>query len=148
MHEYSLISCRSSDVVSLLEKNVPALLSQLYRAVGWDANASRTPDRCARMLATTGFVVCAFKENELVGFGRLLLDEFAACVFDVIVRPEHRRKGIATSIMHEITRFLDREARYGFLIDGSNAGELYEGVGFHAEGGERVMYRANQPPMI
>ena len=124
-----------------LEMGISVQLSNLYTRIGWNGLGDRSPEAVARMLTRTGFVVFAIKGEELVGFSRLLLDEFCACVLDVIVKPEERRKGIASSMMSEISRFLDSEKRSAFLIDGSGFDGFYTELAFEAPLNERVMYR-------
>ncbi len=141
--DYSVHPVQSEDIEPFLSAGIPAQLSNLYTNVGWNGNGNRSPEAVARMLTRTGFVVFVTKGEELVGFSRLLLDEFCACVLDVIVKPEERRKGIARAMMGEIRRFLDREDRSAFLIDGSGFLGFYEALGFKEALDERVMYCAN-----
>jgi N-acetylglutamate synthase-like GNAT family acetyltransferase len=78
-------------------------LMDLYRHAWWAKE--RTLDDVREMLRHTdlvfGFV--AAETNELVAFARVLSDwVYFAIVFDVVVAPVHRRKGIGTHVVETI----------------------------------------------
>ena len=108
----------------------PAELTELFTAVGWNADGQRTTERTARMLQQTRFFVVAKEGLRLVGFGRILPDEYYAHIVDVIVAPDCRRMGIASEIVGRIVAHAQDRHIGISLIDGSGFQALYEKRGF------------------
>ena len=120
----------------------PAELTALFTAVGWNTEGQRTTERTARMLEQTRFFVVAKLGVNIVGFGRILPDEYYAHVVDVIVAPECRRRGIASEIIKRIIAHAKDRYIGLSLIDGSGFQALYEKVGFASADPttDRLMY--------
>lgn len=120
----------------------PVALTELYGLVGWNANGHRTPERTARALRASVRYASAVHKGQLVGFGRISGDEYAAQIVDVITHPEYRRQGIATKIMHNLLEAATARTLGLVLIDGSGYNDFYERFGFTTADptSDRLMY--------
>lgn len=86
----------------------------LRKAAGW-----HVPDREAveAMLAGSLFAVCAEEDSRAVGMGRVVGDgALTFYVQDVIVAPDHRRRGLARGIMNAIIEQIHETAKPGAVI--------------------------------
>ena len=80
----------------------------LYASVGW-TNYTADPQMLCRAYADSLLVLGAFEGEKLLGVIRAVGDG-ASIVYvqDVIVHPDHQRRGIGTQLMREIlARFAD-----------------------------------------
>jgi ribosomal protein S18 acetylase RimI-like enzyme len=72
---------------------------ELFETTGWNADYKLTSGELFQSIQNSFYFVSAYKDEKLVGFGRMLSDGIAhAVLFDVIVDPEHQRKGIGKKI--------------------------------------------------
>lgn len=132
-----------SPTITLDDPNLDAVaLTELYGLVGWNANGERTTARTARVLRTSVSYASAVHNGQLIGFGRISGDEYAAQVVDVITHPEYRRQGIATEIMHHLLEAATARTMGLLLIDGSGYNDFYERFGFTTADptSDRLMY--------
>ena len=86
----------------------------LRRAVGWKAFDA---GMAAAGLAASLFAVCAEVEGRVVGCARIVGD--GAVYFylqDVIVHPEHQRRGVGAAMMDAMLAFLRRRAGDGSFV--------------------------------
>ena len=85
------------------ERAVPhAEILALYEAVGWSAY-TRDPDALFVALEETDLVVLAWEGDLLVGLARVLSDDVhIAYVQDILVHPDHQRKGIGQDLMERV----------------------------------------------
>ena len=57
----------------------------------------------ARALGNSWYILSAYDEGKLVGFGRVMCDgSLHAMIFDLIVHPSHQRRGIGSEIFSRI----------------------------------------------
>ena len=93
----------------------------------------------------------AYDENAggtLVGY--LIISRYVDAwhIMNVAVVPEYRRRGVATSLLNELFRLTDRDARRGYTLEvrTSNAAAiaLYERLGFQPTGVRRGYYTDNR----
>ena len=78
-------------------------LHALFQNEWW--SKGRSLEDMQTMLAHSDFVfgICELESQELIGFARVLSDQvFKAFIFDVIVHPEFRAKGIGKLLMKTI----------------------------------------------
>ena len=113
-------------------------LCALRRAVGWHvADVSDVEAALPNSL----YGVCVELDGRCVGCGRVVGD--GALVFyvqDVIVHPEHQRKGYGTIIMDAIMEYIDVTARPTAVIGlcaASGMERWYSRYGFRARPNER-----------
>lgn len=83
-----------------LDRDFVAILG-LYRDHGWIHAAS--PGRLRRAIAQSSLSTVAVAEGEVVGFARVLSDgEFAVYIADILVRPDHQRRGIGSALFADL----------------------------------------------
>jgi GNAT superfamily N-acetyltransferase len=87
------------------------------------------------------FSVCVLFKNEVIGYGRVIGDgAIFFYVQDIMVSPEHQKKGVGRMIMSAIMDYLNIHARkYTFvgLMAAKGAAGFYEKFGFLARPPER-----------
>ena len=90
----------------------------------------------------------AFEGGELVGYMIISRYVDAWHVMNLAVDPEHRRRGIAMSLLERLFELTDDGARRGYTLEVrvSNDGaiRLYEEAGFRARGIRRGYYTDNR----
>jgi ribosomal protein S18 acetylase RimI-like enzyme len=116
-----------------LTRRLPTIAEyhKLRTAVGWECMDSKSTEIG---LKNSLFSVCALFKKEVVGYGRVIGD--GAIFFyiqDIMVLPEHQKKGVGRMIMNAIMDFLNAHARkYTFvgLMAAKGASSFYEKFGF------------------
>jgi GNAT superfamily N-acetyltransferase len=107
-------------------------LLDLYTSVGWNSY-TRSPDLLIKAIVNSTFVVAARdSDGTLVGLARGLSDD--ASVFylqDILVRPEHQRRGIGRQLL---TACLERyqHVRQKILLTDDDVSQrlFYESFGY------------------
>jgi GNAT superfamily N-acetyltransferase len=111
---------------------------RLRAAVGWE---SMDPESTEIGLRNSLFSICVLFGKEAIGCGRVIGD--GAIFFyiqDIMVLPEHQKKGVGRMIMDAIMDFLGAHARqYTFvgLMAAKGASKFYEKFGFAARPPDR-----------
>ncbi len=107
-------------------------LVALYDAVSWGAY-TKDPEGLARGIANSTFVVSARHEGHLVGLARVLSDDMSIVyVQDVLVSPEHQRKGIGRELLRRcLDQFSHVRQRMLLTDDEPHQHRLYKSLGFH-----------------
>lgn len=83
-------------------------LVALFESVGWRERGGNA-ETLAQAIAGSRWVVTAWHGPKLVGFARAISDGLTtAYVTDVVVSPEHRRRGVATGLMRALLAGRDR----------------------------------------
>ena len=93
------------EVVHELSDAQVVQLMDLYRNAWWAED--RTLEDVREMLAHTNFIFGFLSPNhgDLLAFARVLSDwTYFALIFDVIVRPEYRRKGIGSQVVKTVMK--------------------------------------------
>ena len=121
------------------DKICPEELLGLYEAVGWNNEGQRDVERNTLMLKQAPCAVGIHQDNKLIAFGRLVTDPYVATIYDVVVHPDYRRKGLASSVITKLTEYANSQGLWLNLVDGSNVPNFYEKLGFE-QGDGRVMY--------
>ncbi len=105
-------------------------LVALYTSVGWTSYTS-DPALLECAIAGSTYVVTARKDGELVGLARVISDGASiAYLQDVLVHPEHRRRGLASALVAQA--FLPFESvRQKVLLTDAEPGQraFYESLG-------------------
>jgi GNAT superfamily N-acetyltransferase len=111
---------------------------KLRVAVGWECMDSGSTEKG---LHNSLYSVCVFHQREVIGYGRVIGD--GAIFFyiqDIMVLPEHQKKGVGKMIMRAIMDFLDAHARqhtFVGLMAAKGASRFYERFGFAARPPDR-----------
>jgi len=116
-------------------------LHALFQAIGWKRDDSKWP----KVLEKSTHIVCAYDDDALVGFGRILEDGVMCMFYDMGVHPDYRGKGIGTRIMEML---IDKVKDKGYASIGIFAWEknpnnisFYRKFGFEgSEGMELKRY--------
>ncbi len=103
----------------------------LRTAVGW---GGPSPETAAGGLSGSLICVCVRKDGELVGFGRVIGDGcFAFYIQDMIVHPDHQRRGIGKAVMERIMSYIEGagsgDSQVG-LMAATGSPAFYERFGF------------------
>ena len=108
-------------------------LAYMYQDAEWIDNPD--PDKMLRSVnSESEWFVARDDESNLLGIGRLITDYVRyAFIVDVIVKKEHRKKGVGKLIMYAVIaecRALDIDSVNLWPSEGKVA--FYEGLGFYS----------------
>jgi GNAT superfamily N-acetyltransferase len=119
--------------------DVPRIL-ELYAEASWAKG--RVRDDVVRALRHSHPVVTAWDRELLVGFTRVISDlTFRATIWDVIVRPTHRGRGIGRGMMRFVIDHPDLASVTQFLLLTADKHRFYERLGFKPERDMTMMLR-------
>jgi GNAT superfamily N-acetyltransferase len=105
----------------------------LFQTTGWNDEYHLTPHDLARALKGSAFMVSAYDDGRLVGFGRAVTDTVHAMIYDLIVAPDHQRQGIGGEILDRLVRRCrDAHIRDVQLFCAQGKRAFYEQHGFVA----------------
>ena len=80
----------------------------LFETTGWNREYQASPEELMRALANTQFVVAAYDDGKLIGFGRVLTDGVLhAMIYEMIVHPDYQGQGIGTQILRKIVQWCE-----------------------------------------
>lgn len=130
-------------VISELNEQQISELTDLYKNEFW--SDKRTQPDVAKMLAASDIVIGLVDEcDRLVGFTRVLTDfVYRGVIFDVIVKPSHRDRGLGKKLLDLIVDHPQlRSIEYLILFCLPEMVPFYERWGFTNEhGGLQLMLR-------
>lgn len=87
----------------------------LRQSVGWSCPEDK--EAITLGLKNTLFSVCAEKNKEIIGYGRVIGDgAFTIYIQDIIIKPEYQRKGYGIRIMKEIMEYIKQNYVKGTMI--------------------------------
>lgn len=115
--------------------------NQLTEAVGWGRRENVIVEEALRY---TLYSVCAYDEDKLIGYGRIIGDKTIFLhIHDVMVRPEYQGTGIGTGIMNKILNKVNEYRRVNPSIRvylGASKGKegFYEKFGFVSRPNEKL----------
>jgi ribosomal protein S18 acetylase RimI-like enzyme len=129
----------------VLEDRAPTIeeYRALRAAVGWN---DLTTEGIERGLGAALYSCIARDGDRIIGCGRIVGDGgIYFYLQDVIVHPEHQRRGLGARIMDALLAYLEFEAPRGAFIGlmaAEGASAFYEGYGFTRRANDRPgMYR-------
>lgn len=104
----------------------------LFETTDWNEMYRASPGELARGLEASWHAVSAEEDGRLVGFGRLLSDGVLyAVVFDMIVAPDRRRRGIGSRILEMLlARCAEAGIRDVLLFSARGTPGFYRRFGF------------------
>ena len=92
---------------------------RLYASVGWTAYTAQ-PDTLLRGFERSLLTLAAWEADELLGLVRAVGDgETIVLIQDLLVFPEHQRKGVGTALMQEMLRRFQHVRQVELLTDNS-----------------------------
>ncbi len=119
--------------------------SSLFETTGWNREYQATPEELMLAVANSQYVVAAYDDEKLVGFGRIVTDGVLhAMIFDMIVHPSYQRRGIGTQILRSlVTKCREAKIRDIQLFCALGKRSFYERNGFVARpmDGPGMQYR-------
>ena len=72
----------------------------LFQTTGWSAEYRLTANELEQALRSSWYLVCAYDEEKLFGFGRMVSDGVVhAMIYDMIVDPAYQGQGIGTQVL-------------------------------------------------
>ena len=75
----------------------------LFITTGWNDNYQLDTDQLFEALEKSWYLVSAYKNEQLVGFGRIICDGVVhALILDLIVHPEYQNIGIGGQILNKL----------------------------------------------
>jgi ribosomal protein S18 acetylase RimI-like enzyme len=122
----------------------PAVLRDLYEHAPWARG--RTIEGIQRMLENTDFHFSAWDGGNLVGFARVLTDGiYRATLWDVVVRPDYRKRGVGEALMSRILSHPVLGAVEKFWLNTRDKFGFYEKFGFVRSQEGMVRVRPDAP---
>jgi len=102
--------------------------SALFETTGWNEMYHCGPTELHAALASSWAVVSAYDGSALVGSGRVMSDGILyAVVFDMVVAPTHRGRGIGSEILRRLLALCeDAGIRDILLFSAKGVQEFYE----------------------
>ncbi|MEE4604071.1 MAG: GNAT family N-acetyltransferase [Desulfobacteraceae bacterium] len=77
----------------------------LFESTGWNQNYKASPEEFEIANRNSWLTLSAFDDSILVGFGRVVTDStLHAMIFDLIVMPAYRGKGIGTMVFKALVK--------------------------------------------
>lgn len=105
----------------------------LFETTGWNEEYQLTAFDLSRVLKHSTFMVSAYDDQRLVGFGRVVSDSLHAMIYDLIVAPDHQRQGIGGEILDRLIKHCqDAHVHDIQLFCAKGKREFYERHGFVA----------------
>ena len=103
------------DDIKIVRRSITAdEFIKMRQAVGWDYPEKEV---ISIGLKNTLFSVCVEKDNEILGYGRVIGDgAFALYIQDIIVKPEYQRIGLGIGIMDEIMKYIQENYANGTMV--------------------------------
>ncbi|ARV58224.1 GNAT family N-acetyltransferase [Nostocales cyanobacterium HT-58-2] len=133
-------------VVANLTDNQISDLLNLYKNEFW--SNKRTHEDVIQMLGASDIIIGLVDENEqLIGFTRVLTDfVYRATIYDVIVKPSHRKMGLGNVLINEVVKHPKlASVEQITLYCLPEMIPFYERWGFTTNVGElQLMFRKNQ----
>ena len=116
--------------------NIPAIDDYwpLFQSTGWNSFYNTDASTIERAISNSTFAVSAYSKGKLVGFARAVSDKVMyATIYDVIVLPEYKSKGIGSKLVTNITKQCKDAGVFSvhlFAADGTEV--FYNQQGFKA----------------
>ncbi len=83
---------------------IPTDYFALFETTGWNAEYHLTPHDLQKTLTHSWYMMSAYNDGRLVGFGRVVSDTIHAMIYDLIVAPEYQRQGIGGEILDRLVK--------------------------------------------
>jgi N-acetylglutamate synthase-like GNAT family acetyltransferase len=109
-----------------------AAYHQLFETTGWNQAYRATPDTLYEAISSSWYVLSAYDNDDLVGFGRVISDGVLyALICDLIVKPSYQRQGIGSTLLNRlIARCRTQQIRVIWLFSAKGKSSFYKNFGF------------------
>ena len=124
-------------IVEILTESQVSELMDLYKNEFW--SDKRTREDVVKMLAGTDVIIGLVDEcDQLIGITRVLTDfVYRAMIFDVIIKPTHRKMGLGAKLMDAVLNHPKLQTVENFALNClPNMMPFYERWGFSDDVGE------------
>ena len=92
-----------SEVTFSFDAPRPKEFFALFESTGWNEEYKLSAPELHKAIQSSWFVVSAYQDARLVGFGRVVSDGVLhAMIYDVIVDPKYQRQGIGAEVMSKL----------------------------------------------
>lgn len=106
----------------------------LFLSTGWNDIFKMNEQAIEKAISNSSFSVSAYSSGRLVGFARAVSDKVMyATIYDVVVLPKYKNKGIGTKLVANITKQCKDAGVYSvhlFAADGTES--FYNQMGYQA----------------
>src|SRR6476469_11260549 len=129
-------------IVETLTESQVSELMDLYKNEFW--SDKRTREDVVKMLASSDVIIGLVDEcDRLIGITRVLTDfVYRAIIFDVIIKPTHRKMGLGAKLMDAVLTHPELQAVEHFYLNClTNMMPFYERWGFTDDVGELKFLR-------
>ena len=111
---------------------IPDAYHHLFETTGWNQGYQADTDALYRAISSSWYVVSAYNNDDLVGFGRVISDGVLyALICDLIVKPPYQGQGIGSQILEKLIEKCHREKiRVIWLFSARGKSSFYETFGF------------------
>jgi GNAT superfamily N-acetyltransferase len=133
------------------EARIPAAEDyfELFATTGWNDEYHLTAEELHAAISKSWHALSVYEGDRLVGFGRVVSDGVLhAMIYDLIVVPEYRGKGIGAEILQRLVETCrDAGIRDVQLFAARGRREFYERRGFRARADEApgMDYKGEDP---
>ena len=77
----------------------------LFITTGWNIQYQASPEEVEQANRNSWLTVCAYDDEKLVGFGRVVTDfVLHAMIFDMIILPAYQGQGIGTMVLEKLVK--------------------------------------------
>ena len=110
----------------------PDAYLKLFETTGWNQGYQADTDALYRAISSSWYVVSAYNNDDLVGFGRVISDGVLyALICDLIVKPPYQEQGIGSQILEQLIEKCHRDKiRVIWLFSARGKSAFYEKFGF------------------
>lgn len=123
-----------SCIIEFKENEIPSKdeFFSLFESTGWNDEYGLSGEELLECLSNSWYMVSAFDENKLVGFGRVISDgKLHALITEMIVLPDYQGKSIGKGILDRLTRQCQKSGiRDIQLFSAKGKAGFYEKYGF------------------
>lgn len=110
---------------------------QLYQTTGWNAG-TYTEDDLFKAINNSWYVLSAYQDGKLVGFGRIISDGiYQTFIGDLIVHPDYQKRNIGSEILNLLTEKCKSSGiKWIQLTCAEGKADFYKKYGFQARPAE------------
>jgi GNAT superfamily N-acetyltransferase len=115
-------------------EKLPGLIAyhQLFETTGWNQAYRSDPDELYGAISSSWYVLSAYDNDDLVGFGRVISDGVLyALICDLIVRPSYQGQGLGSQLLNKLIEKCHLEKiRVIWLFSAKGKSSFYKKFGF------------------